>query len=233
MKKWTITDNCIIYKVLSGFFNVYLIQNHGEFLLIDTGHRKSLADLERNLKKIIGNQKINYLILTHTHYDHCGNAASIKKAHGSKIIVSNKETEYLRNGSTPLPRGTNFFTYTLSRLGNKYAISRYIYHSVLPDIEILDSYFVNDNIKIISTPGHSKGSLTVVVKDQIAIVGDVLFGAKIGSVFPHFADDEVLLLETWKKLLDNTKCYAFLPGHGKLVSRYRFEKEVSKRIKNI
>ncbi len=229
MKKWTVADNCTIYQLLDGFFNAYLIQDHQEYFLIDTGRKKSFSDLEQRIKKIIGDQPLRYLILTHTHYDHCENAASIKNSFGVKILVSISESGYLKQGSTPLPQGTNLFTKVLSNLGNRHATSWYLYDSVVPDIEITESYSINNSVRIISTPGHSVGSLSIVVKDRYAIVGDALFGSPRGSVLPHFADDELLLFETWKKLLGDTNCHTFLPGHGKPISRQRLEKEVAGR----
>lgn len=228
MKKWNIAEQCTIYQVLSGFFNAYLLINNQEAFLIDTGHKKSFPELEKNLKKVIDGQLIHYLILTHTHYDHCQNAASIKKNWGAEIIVSNKEAEYLKKGSTPLPKGTNLFTCFLSNLGNRYATSWYLYKPAIPDIEINGSYSINESIKLISTPGHSRGSLTVVIKDQYAIVGDAMFGSLKGSIFPHFANDGKQLFNTWKILLNNTNCHTFLPGHGKPLNRQRLEKEVAK-----
>ena len=228
MKKWNVAENCSIYQVLGGFYNAYLLINSQEIFLIDTGRQKNFPLLEQNLKKIIDGHQIQYLILTHTHYDHCENAASIKESWGTKVIVSNKEAGYLKRGSTPLPRGTNLFTYVLSNLGNRYATSWYLYKPVIPDVEINGSYSINESIKIISTPGHSVGSVSVVIKDQYAIVGDALFGSPMGSIFPHFADEEKQLFDTWKELLNNTNCHTFLPGHGKPIIRRRLEKAVAK-----
>jgi hydroxyacylglutathione hydrolase len=227
MQKWDVAESCSIYNLLGGFYNAYLLIDHQEFFLIDTGREKKFPFLEQNLKKIIDGP-IQYLILTHTHYDHCENAASIKENWGAKIIVSNKEAGYLKKGSTPLPKGTNLFTYVLSNLGNRYATSWYLYKPVIPDVEINGLYSINESIKIISTPGHSKGSLTVVIKDQYAIVGDALFGSPMGSILPHFADEKNRLFDTWKQLLNSTNCHTFLPGHGKPISRHRLEKEVAK-----
>lgn len=228
MKKWDVSENCSIYRVLYGFCNAYLIVDGEDVILTDTGSKKMNSLLEKNLNKILGGKLVNYLILTHTHYDHCQNAASIKKNREAKIIVNIKESSYLKTGSTPLPKGTSFFTDILTKLGNRYATSWYLYNSVVPDIEIQETYVISDNIKIISTPGHSNGSLTVIVKDKFAIVGDTLFGSPAGSILPHFADDITQLHDTWKDLLISTNCDTFLPGHGKPISRNRLEKEVAR-----
>ena len=43
--------------------------------------------------------------------------------------------------------------------------------------------FEDDRIKVIETPGHSEGSISIVVDDEIAIVGDVMRKKAIFSVF--------------------------------------------------
>ncbi len=228
MKHWNVEEGCSIYQILDKFFNAYLIVIDQEAYLIDTGRQKDSQRLEQNLVKILNGRTLKYLILTHTHYDHCGNAALIKEKWGPKIIVSKKESMYLKQGSTPLPQGTLLFTKILSNLGNRYATSWYMYESVNPEIEINGIYAISDNIKIITTPGHSDGSVSVVIKDQYVIVGDALFGSFKGSIMPHFADDKKQLYDSWNKLLMNTNCHTFLPGHGKSISRNRLEKELSK-----
>ncbi len=228
MKKWNINDGCSIYKVLDGFYNAYLLVDRGEFHLIDTGRKNQTAALQKNLSKITGGQAIRSLILTHTHYDHCGSAAIIKESYGAKIIVGEKEAGYLKEGSTPLPEGTNFFTRALSKSGNRYATSWFKYKPVVPEIEIIDTLMINENIKIITTPGHSKGSISVIVDNQYAIVGDAMIGSFRGNHFPQFADDRARVYETWKDLLMHTDCHTFLPGHGRPISRQSLEKEVAR-----
>ncbi len=227
MKKWNVGLDCSIYRVLFGVNNAYLIDCDSDIYLIDTGIKKVFSGLKRNIEKAIGKRPISYLILTHTHFDHCGNAAQIKEYWGTKVIVSDKEAEYLKGGSTPLPKGTSTFTDGLSNFGRNFLSNWFLYQSVIPDVIIDESYSLNENLKIIATPGHSKGSLTIVIKDQFAIVGDNLIGAPRGSVFPQFADEKELIINTWVKLLNSTKCHTFLPGHGIEISRHRLEKEVA------
>jgi hydroxyacylglutathione hydrolase len=45
------------------------------------------------------------------------------------------------------------------------------------------------NAYIIHTPGHTIGSMTVVIDDEIAIVGDSMFGIFKWSVLPPYAND--------------------------------------------
>ena len=82
-------------------------------------------------------------------------------------------------------------------------------------------------IRVMGSPGHSEDSVSILVDDEIALAGDALFGVFRNSVFPPFADDIVLMIRSWQKLL-STPCSVFLPGHGRPVSRALLESEYNK-----
>ena len=71
---------------------VYLIRGRGENLLVDTGNWTlpeyangmgeflvDLLDKEKN--------ELKYIVLTHFHYDHVGNAAALKKRYGATVVA--------------------------------------------------------------------------------------------------------------------------------------------------
>jgi len=60
--------------------------------------------------------------------------------------------------------------------------------------------------------------MSLIVDDEIAIVGDAMFGIFPNSIFPPFADNVPVMIKSWRKLLD-TKCMLFLPAHGTKNSR--------------
>jgi glyoxylase-like metal-dependent hydrolase (beta-lactamase superfamily II) len=65
--------------------------------------------------------------------------------------------------------------------------------------------------------------MSVIVGDEIAIVGDTMVGTFPGKIFPPFADDVEGVVQSWGKLLE-TGCRLFLPAHGSGNSRELVEK---------
>jgi glyoxylase-like metal-dependent hydrolase (beta-lactamase superfamily II) len=172
------------------------------------------------------------LILTHSHFDHAGNAAWLRKEYSAKIIVHAAEKEALAAGDMPIPGGTFSITKGLSTVGRKIT-SIFRYESCSPDIVVdtfLDLSELGFNGYIMHTPGHSPGELAVVIDDEAAFTGDSVIGIIPGSPFPPFADDVEELMRSWKKLLD-TGCHTFLPGHGKPVTREELSADYWKRMK--
>jgi hydroxyacylglutathione hydrolase len=167
-----------------------------------------------------------YIVLTHSHYDHAENAAVVKENYGAKIIIQRLETQNLTQGNSPIPNGTSFITKILVGLGRK--INRFdTYQKTHPDIKVDEELFLSPKCYLIHTPGHTKGSISLVADDEIALVGDAMFGVFKWSVFPPFADEVPIMIRSWEKLL-NTNCKVFLPGHGSENSRELLKRQFNK-----
>jgi glyoxylase-like metal-dependent hydrolase (beta-lactamase superfamily II) len=230
MKTWHTKSGFSVSCILPGRSNVFLVSGNGKNVLVDgsPGNKwRKLKDKLNNLKI----KKIDYLILTHTHYDHAANASKIKKNFGALVIVNKREAGYLERGENIVPHGTVFITrFFVEKFAPAY-LSKQKYEPCQSDILIdkrLDLNEFGSNTYIMHTPGHSPGSQSIIIDDEIALTGDAMFGVFPGSIFPPFADDDENLIESWGKLL-KTKCYIFLPSHGTPNRKKLVEKEFNKR----
>jgi len=173
----------------------------------------------------LGISHIDALIVTHSHFDHAGNAHYIQNRFGASVIIHESESHYLLLGNSPLPKGTNWFTRIMINTFGGKATSLVSYEPCKANMKIKGKYLLDEfgiNGYILETPGHSKGSVSVVVDDEIVLAGDALFGVFPGSVFPPFADDETQLINSWNVLL-KTGAHLFIPSHGRPRSRKLLE----------
>lgn len=231
MKKWNTKNGSKIIRVLSGRSNAYLILKGNNTILVDTGKKTAFGRLNRRLDILnMPVAGISSLILTHSHFDHCQSAKKIQEKSGCKIIVSNAANGFITKGYTRLPSGTLPITRLISKLGNLIGENGFGYEPFRPDILVNGDFDLDgweNIIKIIKSAGHSDDSLSILVNNEIAIVGDLMFGIFRNSVFPPYADDIPELIKSWGKLL-NTDCNIFLPGHGREIKRNLLEKEFEK-----
>lgn len=215
MKNWKTKSGYLITQILKGRSNVFLLSVNSKNILIDTSPDRLWPVLKRRLYKL-GIKNLDYLILTHTHYDHAENSAKLKSEFGAKVIVNKNEAVFLEKGENILPHGTNFLTrFLVDSLAHRYSF-KMTFTGCSADIMVDDNFDLRGfglNGYIISTPGHTSGSQSVIIDDEYAIVGDAMFGVFPQSIFPPFADDEEELIKSWGKLV-KTNCKLFLPSHG-------------------
>jgi hydroxyacylglutathione hydrolase len=220
-----------IYTLTPARCNIYVVSRHSRIILVDTGIFFDRSRIEHALaRKGIVPEAI---VLTHTHFDHAGNAAWLAGEYGAEVIVQEAESASLAHGDTPIPSGTYALTKGIVSIGKKIAPA-FKYDPCRADHTFADTFDLNRfgiNGYVLHTPGHSPGGATTIIDDLIAIAGDSIIGTMPGSPFPPFADDVDELMRSWKKLLD-TGCQTFLPGHGKPISREQLEAEYDKRSLN-
>lgn len=144
------------------------------------------------------NITIKYIILTHGHGDHIAGVCQIKNETGAKILISKKD-EYLING------GTKQLIPILGRI-----------NSFEGDLHIKDGDIIKIgglDIKVLETPGHTPGGISLYVKD-VVFSGDALFQGSVGRTDFEFGDFDALINSIREKLLvlpENTRVF---PGHG-------------------
>ncbi|MEI7492310.1 MAG: MBL fold metallo-hydrolase [Bacteroidota bacterium] len=226
MRYWQTRNGTQVERLLWGWSNVYLVSFDGHDVMVDTGPATFSGLLLKRLE-VIGLKQLDAIVLTHTHFDHTGSAAILKEKYKMPVIVHRSEAGFLESGLSPLPHGNMPVTRFLYNLGaprveHKFKVSG-VPGDVLAD-DILDLTVFGINARLVHTPGHSMGSCSMIIDDQLAITGDTCVSLFPGRAFPPWADDAASLLKSWKTLLD-TGCELFLPGHHWTISRETLAKE--------
>jgi glyoxylase-like metal-dependent hydrolase (beta-lactamase superfamily II) len=208
-----------IYAIPLGSSQCYLIQDQGT-ILVDAGPPKKLRLFTRALKDIpVDPGRIGLIIITHAHWDHIGSAKDIKELTSAPLAVHQTERRCVEEALKPLPPGVTRWARAVGRVMAVTAPLIRV-HAATIDLEIgtdglaLDEFGVAG--RIIHTPGHSSGSVSVVLDTGDAFVGDLAmnrFPLRLGPGFPVFAEDPVQVKESWKLLLKQGVKRIY-PGHG-------------------
>lgn len=213
------THEPTVHKIRLGICNTYLIRGEEGAVLVDAGQAGWSGSFLRQLKgHALRPTDIQLIVVTHVHFDHVGNLKVFAERCGCPVAIHTAEAPLLADGSVVFPPGTNLFGTVAASLGR--GISPLLkYAAVKPDILVsdelsLESFGVPG--KILATPGHTQGSVSVLLPDGTACVGDLAanhFPGRVGPIFPPFADNRDTLLGSWRTLLKDG-ARTICPGHG-------------------
>jgi glyoxylase-like metal-dependent hydrolase (beta-lactamase superfamily II) len=80
---------------------VYLVRFGEKAVLIDAGCGNAQEALFENISEVLPPEvEIEYLLLTHCHYDHTGGAEAVRKHSNCRIVVHELDAAYLENGDS-------------------------------------------------------------------------------------------------------------------------------------
>ena len=208
-----------IYPIHCGFGTVYALKGDG-VILIDGGDPNKLGDIKKGIAKaLIQPEEIKLIILTHSHWDHIGSARDIKQMTKAKTLIHHKDMHFLADEKPTQPPGLNSWGRTLSALLTLMSplihVPKFEVDIIAEDKELsLTEYGIPG--RIIPTPGHSWGSVSVILNSGDAFVGDLamnLFPLRLNPGLPIFGDDMTIVKNSWKKLLDRD-VKTIYPAHG-------------------
>jgi glyoxylase-like metal-dependent hydrolase (beta-lactamase superfamily II) len=202
-----------------GLVNVaaYLIRKPGEAILVDCGNRGSEEKIMEKLKGLgVEPGMLKLLVLTHEHFDHAGSARRIRELTGCKIMIQRSAAYRLRKGFTPIPSGTRWKAKIVVGVGRAFTRRIMSYPGTEPDLIVDDQFDLaafGFPGKVIHTPGHTHGSVVILMEGGELIAGDTLFGVENKQHFPPFAEDLPSLLKSWA-VIRQWDISTIYPAHG-------------------
>jgi glyoxylase-like metal-dependent hydrolase (beta-lactamase superfamily II) len=221
-----------IFSKRVGINRCYLIQADG-CIMVDTGPPQSGQAIVKWLGRIaIYPQEIKLIILTHGHADHVGSALRVKNFTGARVALHKNDKFMFENGQVVWPTAASTWGH----------VARYLLKPMTPifsfkgskvDVVIgdeglsLEEYGIPG--KIIHTPGHTPGSVSVLLETGEAFVGCMTHNNlpfRLRPGLPIFAEDLPKLRDSWRLLLDEG-AKTIYPAHGNSFSVDKIRKVLS------
>ena len=216
-----------------GIGHSYVIKDEGA-IIVDSGDTNKAKEFIEGVKKTSSNpEDIKLIVITHGHFDHIGTAAELKEITNAKIAMHEKEKEWLEKGLKPLPPGLSIWGSFLCVLMKAFFTPFRTIKPTKVDVVLDNNEFSLADYgiagKVIYTPGHSSGSVSVILETGEAFVGDLAMNA-LPMTFrpgpPVFGDNMDMIKNSWKTLL-NQGAKKVYPGHGEPFSVSVIEKELA------
>ena len=219
-----------IHTISFGFVSMFLLKGE-KSMLIDAGVPGQIERVQKGLAAAgVQPNEIDLLLFTHGHFDHIGLAQEIVELSGAKTAIHQREKDWLETGVAPMPPGATLWGKFLMSLMN--FVPKMTVPGTPVDIELEDEGFSLSEYgipgEVIYTPGHTLGSMSILLEGGEAIVGDLAMSAKFLRLtpgIPIFADDVSQIKPSWKKLLDKG-AKTIYPAHGKPFSAEVLRKQL-------
>ncbi len=212
-----------ILPIKLGITNCYLIRGGDDYILVDAGPPKSISTFIQKLKQLmIDPTRIKLIFITHAHFDHMGSLAEISALTGGISAMHHQDKELVEKGMVIMPGGIGLWGSFLTVF--LWAMKSQVKKNIKPTLVdraleekpfSLESFQING--KILPTPGHTAGSMSLVLNSGEAFVGDTAM-----SGFPRLTgpgpfvlgDDLKAMKRSWQLLLDHGARWIY-PSHGK------------------
>lgn len=212
-----------VFPIALGSANCFVLQGDSA-ILIDAGGPKTAGKFAKSMQKIGMNPRdVELIVITHGHFDHIGSARDIQEMTGAKIAMHRRDKENLEKGVARIPPGVTAWGRLLSGALSAFApLIRFPGASVEVVLGDEDFSLAEYGIpgRVLYTPGHSPGSVSVLLESGDAFVGDMVmsgFPMRLSPGLPIFAEDLTRLIQSWKLLFERG-VKTIYPAHGKPLS---------------
>jgi hydroxyacylglutathione hydrolase len=173
--------------------NTYIVSNGSKAVVIDPG-----GEYDKIMREITRlNVTVEAVLLTHGHFDH-SNAAAFFQNDGAQVFCHAADLDKLTSY-----RGLAFFA------GEKH-------NTLTADVALLggeELKLIGLNIKVVHTPGHSKGSVCYIIGNDI-FCGDTVFYGTYGRTDFYDGSFSEIKNSILNKLFNLKGDYKLYTGHG-------------------
>ncbi len=142
--------------------------------------------------------QVELIINTHGHYDHTGADSELMKAQPVPVYIGAEDLNMLNDSSANL-------ALFIGARDIRVESARSLREDQVLNLDDLE-------IRVIETPGHTRGSISLLIEDRL-FTGDLLFQGSVGRTdFPGSSYSDLMMsLNKISHLPDSTLVY---PGHG-------------------
>lgn len=180
--------------------NCYLIINldNNESIIVDP------ADSPESIYDMVvrSASRPQAILLTHGHFDHIGGVKAVFEKTGAKVLISKEDEPMLSSSKLSLAAFCGGVQNNTAAYGN------------VADGDVIT--LGESKIKVIATPGHTKGGVCYVCDNNV-FTGDTMFFCSCGRTdFPGGSSQEIM--QSLKKIADLKGDLTVYPGHDRFSS---------------
>jgi glyoxylase-like metal-dependent hydrolase (beta-lactamase superfamily II) len=168
-----------IHTLFTGVANTFIVENEHGVVVIDAGMPRQAQRILVKIRALgYAPTDLRLIAITHGHIDHAGSAVALKQLTGAPIAMHSADVRLTSTSSLKIPPGRtppiDFIGRAVARMGFVVPLATFT-----PDVILHDQQWLSEfgfNARVIHTPGHTAGSVSLLVGDTV-FVGDAMLNA--------------------------------------------------------
>lgn len=205
-----------IHTIHSLIANVYLIENENGVVIVDAGFNNAAREILRTVEQVgYAPSDVRLIFLTHAHMDHLGSAAELRRRTGAPIALHPADADKARAGHHNMPTGRGLMGKIIEHGFNKVG-AKYHYEAFEPDILLQEGLTLDEfglPARVIHTPGHTLGSVSLDLGAGVMVIGDAMIN-QIRVGMPLYGENNDLAYDSLRKI-HALRPRVLYSGHGK------------------
>ncbi|MBN1878241.1 MAG: MBL fold metallo-hydrolase [Anaerolineae bacterium] len=206
-----------IFTIPLGGTKVFLLRGTSGVVMVDAGMPKQEDRILQGLAAHgLGGRDVRLILITHGHMDHIGSITALREVIDAPVAIHAGDADMVRTGqgpeSKPTARWARWVMGLFGKLGGGGESA-----TLEPDIVFdapwrLDEYGVA--AEVLPTPGHSPGSVSILLDSGEAIIGDMAMAWGRRPTKPFIAWDLDKNWESLRAVLDRKPTQIYLTHGG-------------------
>ena len=160
----------------------FLIDDGKTSILYDTGFGFTGDDVARNIKKVLGERELDFIFLTHSHYDHAlGTPYILRSYPRAKVVASTYAADVFKR-----PGAQRVMKELDNKFAEKCGVTEYDFlgDEIKVDIAVVDGDVIHAgdmDFQIIAIPGHTRCSIGFYCKAKKLLLSAETLGVYDGN----------------------------------------------------
>jgi len=184
----------------------FLVTSRKSAILVETGYSFSSGRLVDNIRSVLGDRKLDYILLTHSHYDHAGGTPTVKEAFPDAVIAASEICAHVftKPGALAAMHEMNTSAAMVAGLdnGGPDLTSRLAVDLICAEGDTIKTSDLS--IRVMKAKGHTRCCLSYYFEDDSLYIANESAGCQVGPTFQAAFlvsyKDALATIESIKKL---------------------------------
>ena len=202
--------------LFTGIANTHIVETSRGVIVIDAGMPRQAQRIVNKIRALGHSpEEVRLILLTHGHIDHAGSAVALKRLTGAPIALHRADARLTATRDLKIPPGRSGAIDAAGGVLRAFGWAVPL-ETFTPDVWLDDGMSLRDfglDARVVHTPGHTAGSVSIAFDDGTLFVGDALLNVLHVS-FPLWWEDPAAARESACRIksIQPRVCYT---GHGR------------------